>query len=186
MLYHHRPDPKTELEETMAALDYAVRSGRALYVGLSNYEPEQTRQAAAILKRLGTPALIHQPPYSMLNRKIEGGLTDALRRAGTGSIVFSPLQQGLLSDRYLGGIPADSRASGGRFLRPEHVTDAVLGKTRRLNTLGLERGQRLAQMALAWVLRLPEVTSALIGASRVSYRFRLIQFCIRNQSDQRE
>ena len=168
IFYHHRPDPETPLEETMAALDYAVRSGRALYVGLSNYTPEQTRQAAAILKRLGTPVLIHQPSYSMLNRKIEGGLQEALRETGIGGIVFSPLQQGLLSDRYLVGIPEGSRASGGRFLRPEHVTDEVLGKIRRLNTLALARGQTLAQMALAWVLRLPEVTSALIGASQVS------------------
>ncbi len=171
IFYHHRPDPETPLEETMSALDYLVRSGRALYVGLSNYTPEQTRQAAALLRELGTPALIHQPSYSMLNRRVEGllgggSLIEALRETGLGSIVFSPLQQGLLTDRYLQGIPEDSRASGGRFLRPEHVTDVVLGKTRRLIDMALGRGQTLAQMALAWVLRWPEVTSALIGASR--------------------
>ncbi|WP_407572294.1 aldo/keto reductase [Deinococcus altitudinis] len=171
IFYHHRPDPETPLEETMSALDYVVRSGRALYVGLSNYTPEQTRQAAALLRELGTPALIHQPSYSMLNRRVEGllgggSLIEALRETGLGSIVFSPLQQGMLTDRYLQGIPEDSRASGGRFLRPEHLTDEVLGKTRRLNDLALGRGQTLAQMALAWVLRWPEVTSALIGASR--------------------
>ena len=171
IFYHHRPDPETPLEETMSALDYVVRSGRALYVGLSNYTPEQTRQAAALLRELGTPALIHQPPYSMLNRRVEGllgggSLIEALRETGLGSIVFSPLQQGLLTDRYLDGVPQDSRASGGRFLRPEHLTDEVLGKTRRLNDMALGRGQTLAQMALAWVLRWPEVTSALIGASR--------------------
>ena len=166
IFYHHRPDPETPLEETMSALDHIVRSGRALYVGLSNYTPEGTRQAAGLLRNLGTPALIHQPSYSMLNRRIEGGLVEALRDTGMGGTVFSPLQQGLLSDRYLNGIPEDSRASGGRFLRPEHVTDAVLEKTGKLNDLALGRGQTLAQMALAWVLRLPEVTSALIGASR--------------------
>jgi L-glyceraldehyde 3-phosphate reductase len=172
IFYHHRPDPQTPLEETMQALDFAVRSGRALYVGLSNYSPEQTRQAAAILRRLGTPALVHQPSYSMLNRRIEttlpeeGSLLGALRETGLGAVVFSPLQQGLLSDRYLRGIPADSRASGGRFLRPEHVTDEVLLRTGKLNELATVRGQTLAQMALAWVLRWPEVTSALIGASR--------------------
>ena len=166
IFYHHRPDPETPLEETMSALDHIVRSGRALYVGLSNYTPEGTRKAAELLRALGTPVLIHQPSYSMLNRRIEGGLTEVLRDIGMGSIVFSPLQQGLLSDRYLNGIPEDSRASGGRFLRPEHVTGAVLEKTRRLNDLALGREQTLVQMALAWVLRLPEITSALIGASR--------------------
>ena len=166
IFYHHRPDPETPLEETMAALDHIVRSGRALYVGLSNYTPEGTRKAAELLRNLGTPALIHQPSYSMLNRRIEGGLISALQGTGMGAVVFSPLQQGLLSDRYLQGIPEDSRASGGRFLRPEHVTGAVLEKTGRLNGVALGRGQTLAQMALAWVLRLPEVTSALIGASR--------------------
>lgn len=171
IFYHHRPDPETPLEETMSALDHAVRSGRALYVGLSNYTPEQTRQASALLRQLGTPALIHQPSYSMLNRRVEGllgggNLLETLRDVGMGAIVFSPLQQGLLSDRYLKGIPEGSRASGGRFLRPEHVTDAVIARTTKLNAVALERGQTLAQMALAWVLRWPQITSALIGASR--------------------
>jgi len=130
IFYHHRPDPQTPLEETMTALDHIVRSGRALYVGLSNYSPEATRHAAALLRELGTPALIHQPSYSMLNRHVEAGLLAALRDTGMGSIVFSPLQQGLLTDRYLdGGIPEGSRASTGRFLRPEHVTDAVLARS---------------------------------------------------------
>lgn len=166
IFYHHRPDPETPLEETMSALDHAVRSGRALYVGLSNYSPEQTRQAAKLLRDLGTPALIHQPKYSMLVRDPERGLFGALRETGLGAVVFSPLAQGLLTDRYLNGVPGDSRASGGRFLRPEHVTGAVLARTAKLNALALERGQTLAQMALAWVLRQSEVTSALIGASR--------------------
>ncbi len=167
IFYHHRPDPETPLEETVAALDHIVRSGRALYVGISNYKPEGTREAARLLRELGTPCLIHQPSYSMLNRWVEPELLDVLREEGIGSIVFSPLQQGLLTDKYLRGIPADSRAvTSGRFLRPEHVTDEVLARTRGLNDLAAERGQTLAQMALAWVLRQPEVTSALIGASR--------------------
>ncbi|GGK35836.1 glyceraldehyde 3-phosphate reductase [Deinococcus malanensis] len=167
LFYHHRPDPETPLEETMGALDFIVRSGRALYVGISNYGPDQTREAARILRGLGTPCVIHQPSYSMLNRRVETGLLAALHEEGIGSVVFSPLQQGLLTDRYLRGIPADSRAaSDGRFLRPEHVTDEVLQRTRQLNVLAAERGQTLAQMAIAWVLRRPEVTSALIGASR--------------------
>lgn len=167
IFYHHRPDPETPLEETMGALDFIVRSGRALYAGISNYGPEQSREAARILRELGTPCVIHQPSYSMLNRRVEGGLLDALHEEGIGSIVFSPLQQGLLTDKYLQGIPQDSRAAAdGRFLRPEHVTDEVLHRTRQLNVLAGERGQTLAQMAVAWVLRRPEVTSALIGASR--------------------
>ena len=167
IFYHHRPDPDTPLEETMGALDHAVRSGRALYVGISNYSGEKTREAARILRELGTPCLIHQPSYSMLNRWIEQDLLHVLHEEGMGSIVFSPLQQGLLTDKYLHGIPEDSRAAAsGVFLRPEHVTDEVLRKTRALNELAAERGQSLAQMALAWVLRRPEVTSALIGASR--------------------
>ncbi|SMB80131.1 L-glyceraldehyde 3-phosphate reductase [Deinococcus hopiensis] len=167
IFYHHRPDPETPLEETVSALDHIVRSGRALYVGISNYKPEQTREAARLLRGLGTPCLIHQPSYSMLNRWVEGGLLDVLREEGVGSVVFSPLHQGLLTDRYLHGLPADSRAvASGRFLRPEHVTDEVLGRTRQLDELARERNQTLAQLALAWVLRRPEVTSALIGASR--------------------
>ncbi|MFC5847652.1 aldo/keto reductase [Deinococcus petrolearius] len=167
IFYHHRPDPETPLEETMTALADAVRSGRALYVGLSNYGPEQTREAAQLLRGLGTPCVIHQPRYSMFDRRPEEGLLDVLGQEGIGGIVFSPLAQGLLTDKYLGGVPADSRAAAdGRFLRPEHVTDAVLAKAQALNELAGARGQPLAQLALAWVLRRPEVTSALIGASR--------------------
>jgi L-glyceraldehyde 3-phosphate reductase len=167
IFYHHRPDPQTPLEETMGALDFAVRSGRALYVGISNYSPEQTRQAAAILRSLGTPCLIHQPVYSMFRRDVEAGLLDALQDEGIGCIPFSPLAQGLLTDRYLGGIPDDSRAAKPTgALRPESITPDKLDKVRRLNALAQQRGQTLAQLALAWVLRHPEVTSALIGASR--------------------
>jgi L-glyceraldehyde 3-phosphate reductase len=169
IFYHHRPDPETPIEETMQALDTIVRSGRALYVGLSNYKPEQTLQASAILRSLGTPCLIHQPSYNMFNRWIEDGLLDVLSEEGIGAIAFSPLAQGMLTDRYLHDIPADSRA--GRptgFLRPEHVTEEKISKVRKLNLLAESRGQTMAQMALAWVLRHPGVTSALIGASRVT------------------
>lgn len=170
IFYHHRPDPDTPLEETMGALDHAVRSGKALYVGVSNYPPARLREACRILKSLGTPCLIHQPKYSMFVRDPEAGLFDALADEGVGSIVFSPLAQGLLTDRYLGGIPADSRAASGvPFLRPEHITDDKLARVRRVNDLAQGRGQSLGQMALAWVLR-PQgrhrVTSALIGASK--------------------
>jgi L-glyceraldehyde 3-phosphate reductase len=169
IFYHHRPDPQTPLDETMGALDFAVRSGRALYVGLSNYPPEQTRQAAAILRALGTPCLIHQPKYNMFQRDAEGGLLDALRDEGIGCIAFSPLAQGLLTDRYLSGIPEDSRAAKPTgFLRPESITPDKLDKVRRLNAVAEQRGQTLAQLALAWVLRHPEMTSALIGASRAT------------------
>jgi L-glyceraldehyde 3-phosphate reductase len=169
IFYHHRPDPQTPLDETMGALDFAVRSGRALYVGLSNYPPEQTRQAAAILRALGTPCLIHQPKYNMFQRDAEGGLLDALREEGIGCIAFSPLAQGLLTDRYLSGIPEDSRAAKPTgFLRPESITPDKLDKVRRLNAVAEQRGQTLAQLALAWVLRHPEMTSALIGASRAT------------------
>jgi len=167
IFYHHRPDPRTPLAESLGALDHAVRSGRALYAGISSYTPEQTREAAGILRALGTPCLIHQPKYSMFNRWIEPGLLAALREQGIGCIVFSPLAQGLLTDRYLSGIPADSRAAKPHgFLKREEVTEDVLAKVRRLNECARARGQTLAQMALAWVLRHPEVTSALIGASR--------------------
>ena len=167
IFYHHRPDPRTPLAESLGALDHAVRSGRALYAGISSYTPEQTREAAGILRALGTPCLIHQPKYSMFNRWIEGGLLAALREQGIGCIVFSPLAQGLLTDGYLSGIPADSRAAKPHgFLKREEVTADVLAKVRRLNECARARGQTLAQMALAWVLRHPEVTSALIGASR--------------------
>ena len=168
IFYSHRPDPDTPLEETMGALDYIVRSGRALYVGISNYNPEQARQAAQILRNLGTPCLIHQPSYSMFNRWIEEGLLDVLTEEGIGCIVFSPLAQGLLTNKYLGGIPEDSRASRpGEFLRPEHVTESKLAQVHKLNEIAQARGQTMAQLAIAWVLRHPGMTSALIGASRV-------------------
>jgi L-glyceraldehyde 3-phosphate reductase len=168
IFYHHRPDPETPLEESMAALDYIVRSGRALYAGISSYPAELTGQAAKILRGLGTPCLIHQPSYSMFNRWIEGGLLDVLQAEGIGCIVFSPLAQGLLTDRYLQGIPAGSRASKPHgFLRPSQITDDKIDKVRRLNALAQARGQTLAQVSLAWVLRHAGVTSALIGASRV-------------------
>jgi len=167
IFYSHRPDPETPLEETMGALDHIVRSGKALYAGISSYTAEQTRQAATILKALGTPCLIHQPRYSMFDRWIEAGLLTVLREEGIGCIAFSPLAQGLLTDKYLKGIPADSRAAKPHgFLKREQVTDDKLAKVRRLQEVAAARGQTLAQMALAWVLRHPEVTSALIGASR--------------------
>jgi L-glyceraldehyde 3-phosphate reductase len=168
IFYHHRPDPETPLEETMAALDHVVRQGKALYVGISSYKPEQTRQAARILLELGTPCLIHQPVYSMFNRWIEDGLLTVLEEEGIGCIVFSPLAQGLLTDRYLHGIPKDSRAAKPHsFLKPEQVTQEKLSKARKLNEISRTRGQSLAQMAIAWVLRHTAVTSALIGASKV-------------------
>jgi len=167
--YSHRPDPETPLEETMGALEQVVRQGKALYAGISSYNPEQTRQAAKILRELGTPCLIHQPAYNMFNRWIEDGLLDVLAEEGIGCIAFVPLAQGLLTDRYLQGIPEDSRAARPHgFLRPEHVTEEKLAKVRKLNELARARGQSLAQMALAWVLRHPGVTSALTGASRPS------------------
>lgn len=169
IFYHHRPDPETPLEETMAALDHVVRQGKALYVGISSYKPEQTRQAARILRELGTPCLIHQPSYSMFNRWIEDGLLTVLEEEGIGCIVFSPLAQGLLSDRYLRGIPKDSRAAKPySFLKPEQVTEEKLLKVRKLNEIARARGQTLAQMAIGWVLRHAGVTSALVGASRIS------------------
>ena len=168
IFYHHRPDPETPLEETMGALDFIVRSGRALYVGLSNYQPEQTRQAAAILRALGTPCLIHQPSYSLFNRWVEDGLLDTVQQEGIGCIVFSPLFQGLLTDKYLGGIPQDSRAgrNQGGTLKGK-FSEAKVELARRLDQVAQGRGQKLSQMALSWVLRQPAVTSALIGASRV-------------------
>ena len=169
IFYSHRPDPDTPLEETMGALDSAVRQGKALYVGLSNYSPEQTREAARILKDLGTPLLIHQPRYSMLDRWVEDGLLTALDELGVGSIAYSPLEQGILSDRYLQGIPAGSRAAGDSpFLTPESVTPELIGRLRALDEVASERGQSLAQMALAWVLRGGRVTSAVVGASSVA------------------
>lgn len=169
IFYSHRPDPNTPLEETMAALDLIVRQGKALYVGISSYSAEQTAQAAAILQRLGTPALIHQPSYSMLNRWIEDGLQDVLDENGIGSIAFCPLAQGLLTNKYVKGIPTDSRAASTTgSLKEQDVTPEKIDKIIRLNAIAAERGQSLAQMALAWVLRGGRVTSALIGASRVS------------------
>ncbi|HFE7835916.1 TPA: aldo/keto reductase [Yersinia enterocolitica] len=169
IFYHHRPDPNTPLEETMAALDLLVRQGKALYVGLSNYPAAQTRQASEILAQLGTPCLIHQPKYSMFERWIEADLQDTLDEYGVGSIAFSPLAGGLLTDRYLAGIPLDSRAaSDSKFLNPEQLSAEKLAKVRQLNELALDRGQKLSQMSLAWVLRGGRVTSALIGASKIS------------------
>ena len=169
IFYHHRPDPDTPIEETMGALDHIVRSGKALYVGISNYGPEQARTAIRVLRQLGTPCLIHQPSYSMMNRRIEQGLTDVLREEQVGCICFAPLQGGLLTDRYLNGIPADSRAGHDpRFLKPAAITEDKLVKIRALNELAAARGQKLSQMALQWVLRDEVVTSALIGASRPS------------------
>lgn len=167
IFYHHRPDPDTPLEETMGALDQIVRSGKALYVGISNYQPEQAALAIKILRELGTPCLIHQPSYSMFNRWIENGLTDVLRQEGVGCICFAPLQNGLLTTKYLNGIPADSRAAHDpRYLTPNAITPEKMSKVRALNEIAQQRGQALSQMALAWVLRDTVVTSALIGASR--------------------
>jgi L-glyceraldehyde 3-phosphate reductase len=168
IFYHHRPDPDTPVEESMGALDTAVRSGRALYVGISAYNAKQTSEAIKVLRTLGTPCLIHQPKYSMFVRDPERGLLDVLEAEGVGSIVFSPLAQGLLSDRYLNGIPGDSRAARDFFLKKKDIGEEKLAKIRALNGIAAERGQTLAEMALAWVLRDPRVTSALIGASKVS------------------
>ncbi|EOE6858670.1 L-glyceraldehyde 3-phosphate reductase [Cronobacter dublinensis] len=169
IFYHHRPDPETPLEETMRALDHIVRQGKALYVGISNYPADRAREAIDLLAELGTPCVIHQPKYSMFERWVEEGLLDLLQEKGVGSIAFSPLAGGQLTDRYLNGIPADSRAaSGSRFLNPDQITDAKLEKVRQLNAIAAQRGQKLSQMALAWVLRDEKVTSVLIGASKTS------------------
>ncbi|TDE17621.1 L-glyceraldehyde 3-phosphate reductase [Dyadobacter psychrotolerans] len=169
IFYSHRPDPETPLEETMAALDLIVRQGKALYVGISNYKADEAEKAISILKELGTPCLIHQPKYSMLERWAEGGLLDVLERKGVGCIPFSPLAQGLLTDKYLHGIPADSRAAKPEgYLQENQVTPEVVEKIKKLNKIAEERGQTLAQMALAWLLKDPRITSVLIGASRVS------------------
>jgi L-glyceraldehyde 3-phosphate reductase len=168
IFYSHRPDPDTPLEETMGALHAAVQSGRALYAGISSYSAEQTRQAAAILGAMGTPLLIHQPSYSILNRWIEPDLVETLGELGVGCITFSPLAQGMLTDKYLGGIPEGSRASQGKSLSPDLLTDESLRHVRTLNEMAKERGQTLAQMAIAWTLRDQRVTSALIGASSVA------------------
>ena len=167
IFYSHRYDPKTPLEETMGALDTIVRSGRALYAGLSSYRPEETRQAAAILRGLGTPCLIHQPRYNMFDRWVEAGLLDVLAEAGIGCIAFSPLAGGLLTSKYLEGIPSDSRAARPDGALPaDRVSEARVAKVRQLNAMAQARGQSMAQMAVAWVLRHPGMTSALIGASR--------------------
>ena len=168
IFYSHRFDPDTPLEETMGALDSAVRSGKALYAGISSYSPERTRDAASILRSLGTPMLIHQPSYSMLNRWIEGGLLDVLEAEGAGCIAFSPLAQGLLTTKYLDGIPSGSRASRNGSLSQDQLTDQTLAHVRALNAIAAERGQSLAQMAISWTLRDPRVTSALVGASSVA------------------
>jgi len=170
IFYSHRPDPETPLEETMGALAHAVRSGKALYVGISNYyEPDLAAKAIKILRELGTPCLIHQPAYNLLNRKIEQGLTATLAKEGVGCIPFCPLAQGLCTDRYLNGIPADARAAKAHgFLKADQVTPKIIAQIQKLNNVAQARGQKLAQMALAWVLRDPVVTTALIGASKVS------------------
>ncbi|BCB77145.1 L-glyceraldehyde 3-phosphate reductase [Phytohabitans flavus] len=169
IFYHHRPDPDTPIEETMSALDHIVRSGKALYVGISNYNSEQTAAAAAVLRDLGTPLLIHQPSYSMVNRWIErDGLLGTLEEAGAGCIAFSPLAQGLLTDRYLAGVPVDSRIGTGGFLKESALTEETMGKVRALGEIAARRGQSLAQLALAWALRDPRMTSLIIGASSVA------------------
>jgi L-glyceraldehyde 3-phosphate reductase len=169
IFYSHRFDPETPLEETMGTLDLMVRQGKALYVGISSYSASRTAEAAALLKATGTPFIIHQPSYSMLNRWIESqGLLDELERQGLGCIAFSPLAQGLLTDKYLGGVPAGSRADGGGSFPQRLLTDDALRRVRALNAIAARRGQTLAQMAIAWVLRSPRVTSALIGVSRLS------------------
>jgi L-glyceraldehyde 3-phosphate reductase len=168
IFYSHRPDPETPLEETMGALDAAVRSGKARYAGISNYSPEQTEAAAAILRSLGTPLLIHQPSYSMFNRWIEDGLLDTLGAEGVGCIAFSPLAQGVLTDRYLDGVPADSRARTSRFLHESDLTEEKLSRVRALNDIAKRRGQTLAQLAIAWALRDPRMTSLVLGASSVA------------------
>ncbi len=170
IFYHHRPDPETPLEETMSALDFIVRSGRALYAGVSSYSAEQTRAAAGILRDLGTPCLIHQPKYNMFDRWIEGDLLDTLANEGIGCIVFSPLAQGMLTNKYLDGVPDDSRAAKAHgFLQRDQLTGARINASRALDEIAGNRGQTLAQMAIAWTLRHEGVTSSLIGASRVSH-----------------
>lgn len=168
IFYHHRPDPDTPLDETLGALDSAVRQGKALYVGISSYSGERTEEAVAILRRLGTPLLIHQPSYSMLNRWIEEDLLDVLGREGVGCIAFSPLSQGMLTDRYLDGIPADSRAAQHKSLDPARFTEQYTKQIRSLHELARRRGQTLAQLALSWALRDARVTSVLVGASSVA------------------
>jgi len=167
IFYHHRPDPQTPLEESMGALDSIVRSGKALYVGISSYNAEETRKAAEILRTLGTPCLIHQPSYNMFDRWVEDGLLDVLKEQGMGAIVFSPLAQGILTDKYLSGVPADSRVKrSGIYLKDQDLTEEKLKKVRALNELARKRGQSMAQFAISWILRQPVITSVLIGASK--------------------
>jgi L-glyceraldehyde 3-phosphate reductase len=168
IFYSHRPDPETPIEETMGALAHAVRQGKALYAGISNYDPDQTRAAAAALTAEGVPLLIHQPRYNMFDRRMEHGLLEALDEVQAGSIVFSPLAQGMLTDRYLNGVPEGSRAAEGRWMTEKNITETYLERARGLNEIAQGRGQTLAQLALTWVLRHPQVTSALIGASSVA------------------
>jgi len=167
IFYSHRFDPETPLEETMMALDHIVKSGKALYAGISNYSPEQTTHALQILNKLGTPCLIHQSRYSMIDRTVENGLLDVLETNGVGFVAFSPLAQGILTDRYLKGIPADSRASKAHFLKPENITPELIANISKLNAVALQRGQTLAQMATAWLLRDNRVTSVIVGVSSV-------------------
>lgn len=167
IFYHHRPDPDTPLEETMSALDHIVRQGKALYVGISNYKPEEAKKAFELLKDMGTPCLIHQAKYNMFDRWVEDGLLDLIGKEGVGLIAFSPLAQGLLTDRYISGIPQGSRMTHSEFLRPEHLTDEVLSAIKGLNEIARGRGETLAQMALAWLLKDQRVTSVLVGASSV-------------------
>lgn len=182
IFYSHRPDPDTPLEETMMALDHVVRQGKALYAGISNYQNDEAKQAISILKKLGTPCLIHQPKYSMFERWVEGGLLDTLEKEGVGCIPFSPLAQGLLTDKYLKGIPADSRAAKPHgFLQESQVTEEVIGKIQRLNEIARHRGQSLAQMALAWLLKDNRITSVLIGARTVEQLQDSMQ-CLSNTS----
>jgi L-glyceraldehyde 3-phosphate reductase len=180
IFYHHRPDPETPLEETMAALDLIVRQEKALYVGLSNYQPEEAAKAIQLLQELGTPCLIHQPKYSMFERWVEGGLLDLLEKEGVGCIPFSPLAQGLLTDKYLKGIPANSRAAKPHgFLKESQITEDKLSKIRQLHQVAQERGQSLAQMALAWLLKDKRITSVLIGVSKTEQLADSLQ-CLEN------
>lgn len=169
VFYHHRPDPDTPLEETMGALDHLVRQGKALYIGISQYSAEDTAKASKILKELGTPCLIHQPRYNMFDRWVEGGLLETLNTEGIGAIAFSPLEQGILTNKYLNGMPNDSRAvKDARYLNENHITAEVLEKVQQLNAIAVDRGQSLAQMAIAWILRNPEITTVLVGVSKTA------------------
>ncbi len=167
IFYHHRPDPNTPLEETMSALDHLVRQGKALYVGISQYDAELTKKAHGILQRLGTPLLIHQPRYSLLDRWVEDGLLKTLEETGVGAIAFSPLEQGILTDKYLKGLPSNSRAvKDGRYLKPDQITDSILSKVSSLQEIAMKRGQTLAQMSIAWLLKDKRISSVLVGASK--------------------